>query len=185
MKATGIVRRIDDLGRIVIPKEMRKNLHIREADPIEIYVSHEGDIILRKYSELKDMENFAKEYCEALAEVSGKIVAITDRNQVIAVAGGCKGMLDKPLTKELEQKIDDRESVIAMKSDKQYIPIIPSEYREDIGAISWQMVMPIICQGDIVGSVIFLDTDGSSKPGEVEKKLLQSAATFLGKKVEQ
>lgn len=180
-----MIRKIDELGRIVIPKEMRKTLHIREADPIEIYVNNDGDIILRKYSELRDMGAFAKEYCESLAEVSGKLVAITDRNQIIAISGakGCKELLDKPLTKELEQTLDDRESITAMKTDKQYIPIVTNEKEPLKFNISWQMIMPIICHGDIVGSVIFLSTDEKTKPSEVEQKLLQAAATFLGKKV--
>ncbi len=93
MKATGIVRRIDDLGRIVIPKEIRRTLRIREADPLEIYTDREGEIILKKYSPIGEMGTFARQYAESMAQVSGHIALITDRDQFIAVSGGMKNVL--------------------------------------------------------------------------------------------
>ena len=87
MKATGIVRRIDDLGRIVIPKEIRRTLRIRESDPLEIFTDREGEIILKKYSPIGEMSTFAKQYAESLAQVSGHTALITDRDQFIAVSG--------------------------------------------------------------------------------------------------
>ena len=88
MKATGIVRRIDDLGRVVIPKEIRRTLRIRESDPLEIFTDREGEIILKKYSPIGEMSTFAKQYAESLAQVSGHVAMIADRDQIIAAAGG-------------------------------------------------------------------------------------------------
>ncbi|MDY0324228.1 MAG: AbrB/MazE/SpoVT family DNA-binding domain-containing protein, partial [Candidatus Carbobacillus sp.] len=87
MKATGIVRRIDDLGRVVIPKEIRRTLRIREGDPLEIYVDEDGEVILKKYSPIGELGNFVKEYAEALYESVHQSVLIADRDQIIATAG--------------------------------------------------------------------------------------------------
>ncbi len=181
MKATGIVRRIDDLGRIVIPKEIRRTLRIREADPLEIYTDREGEIILKKYSPIGEMGTFAKQYADSMAQVSGHIAMITDRDQFIAVSGGLKSMLGKSLSKELEDKINNRESVMASKGDRNFISVcrdMDEEYQHE--AIS-----PIICEGDVIGAVILLEMDQKTKMGEVEQKLIQSAAGFLGRQMEQ
>lgn len=181
MKATGIVRRIDDLGRIVIPKEIRRTLRIREADPLEIYTDREGEIILKKYSPIGEMGTFAKQYADSMAQVSGHIAMITDRDQFIAVSGGMKSMLGKALSKELEEKLNNRESVMASKGDRNFISVchdVDEEYQHE--AIS-----PIICEGDVIGSVILLETNNKLKMGEVEQKLIQSAAGFLGRQMEQ
>src|SRR6056297_1277672 len=93
MKATGIVRRIDDLGRVVIPKEIRRNLHIREGEPLEIFVDKEGEIILKKYSPIGELASPANEYCDVLFEVLQTPILITDRDSIIAVAGMNKKVL--------------------------------------------------------------------------------------------
>jgi len=181
MKATGIVRRIDDLGRIVIPKEIRRTLRIREADPLEIYTDREGEIILKKYSPIGEMGTFAKQYAESMAQVSGHIAMIADRDQFIAVSGGMKNVLGKSISQDLEEKINNRESVVAAKGDRNFISVCheaDDEYQHE--AIS-----PIICEGDVIGAVILLDMDNKSKMGEVEQKLIQSAAGFLGRQMEQ
>ena len=181
MKATGIVRRIDDLGRIVIPKEIRRTLHIRESDPLEIFTDREGQVILKKYSPIGEMTTFAKQYAESLAQVSGHPTLIADRDQFIAVSGGCKQLLNKAVSRQLEEKINNRETVIAATGDRNYVNIT-----EDIALdYAWQLITPIICEGDIIGSVILLENDGKNKMGEVEQKLAQSAAGFLGRQMEQ
>jgi len=109
MKATGIVRRIDDLGRIVIPKEIRRTLHIRESDPLEIFTDREGQVILKKYSPIGEMTTFARQYAESLAQVSGHTALIADRDQFIAVAGGSKQLLNKAVSRQLEEKINNRD----------------------------------------------------------------------------
>lgn len=180
MKATGIVRRIDDLGRIVIPKEIRRTLRIRESDPLEIFTDREGEIILKKYSPIGEMGIFARKYAESIAQVSGHIAAISDRDQFIAVAGGMKGLLGKSISRELEEKMNHRESVTAAKGERNYIPI-----SNDVDDFQHEAISPIICEGDVIGSVLLLETDPKTKMGEVEQKLVQSAAGFLGRQMEQ
>mgnify|MGYP000838925121 FL=1 len=107
MKATGIVRRIDDLGRIVIPKEIRRTLRIRETDPLEIFTDREGEIILKKYSPIGELGAFAKEYAESLAQTTGHTVCVSDRDQIIAAAGpDKKDMIKKNITKKMEQLLE-------------------------------------------------------------------------------
>ena len=181
MKATGIVRRIDDLGRIVIPKEIRRTLRIRESDPIEIFTGREGEIILKKYSPIGEMHTFAKQYAESLCQVSGHIAVIVDRDQVIAVSGGMKNLLGKELSKELEDKMNGRESVMASKGEKAFIPVTRDGKEEFLH----QAVTPIICEGDVIGAVILVSTSDKGKMSEVEQKMIQSAAGFLGRQMEQ
>ncbi len=181
MKATGIVRRIDDLGRIVIPKEIRRTLHIRESDPIEIFTDREGQIVLRKYSPIGEMSTFAKQYAESLAKASGHVAMITDRDQVIAVAGGGKQLLGKEVTRTLEDKMQNREIVCAGKDERAFVTVCEGMEEE----FSQQAITPIICAGDVIGSVILLNAEPKNKMGEVEQKLLQSAAGFLGRQMEQ
>lgn len=151
MKATGIVRRIDDLGRVVIPKEIRRTLRIREGDPLEIFTDREGEIILKKYSPIGELGSFAKQYADVLAQGTGQIVCITDRDQVIAFAGGPKkDVLQKPISRQLEEIIDGRESFIANRDERRFIPIIDGD-NEDYSS---QVISPIICEGDAIGSVI-------------------------------
>ena len=181
MKATGIVRRIDDLGRVVIPKEIRRTLRIREADPLEIFTDREGEIILKKYSPIGEMSTFAKQYAESLAQVSGHVALITDRDQFIAVAGGMKNFLGKSISAELEDKMDKRQAVLASSGERAFINVADG----DNGEYVQQAICPIISEGDVIGSVILLNTDSKKKMGEVEQKMIQSASGFLGRQMEQ
>ena len=181
MKATGIVRRIDDLGRIVIPKEIRRTLHIRESDPIEIFTDREGQIVLRKYSPIGEMSTFAKQYAESLAKASGHVALITDRDQVIAAAGGGKSLLGKEVSRSLEDKMQSRENICAGKGERSFIAVCENMEEE----YAQQAITPIICAGDVIGSVILLSPELKTKMGEVEQKLLLSAAGFLGRQMEQ
>lgn len=181
MKATGIVRRIDDLGRIVIPKEIRRTLRIRESDPLEIFTDREGEIILKKYSPIGEMTTFAKQYAESLSQVSGHTAVIADRDQIIAVSGGYKNILGKEISKEMEDKMTDREVVIAARGDKNFVTIVDdgdTEYVHEAAA-------PIICEGDVIGAVILIENDEKTRMGEVEQKLILSAAGFLGRQMGQ
>ena len=181
MKATGIVRRIDDLGRVVIPKEIRRTLRIREGDPLEIFTDREGEIILKKYSPIGELSNLAVLYSESLAQTMGCTVCITDMDMVIAAAGGGKRELkEKYISKELEQTSQKRGRIEAALGDSEFIPIIsePIEYQEEI-------ICPIISAGDVIGSVIFLNREGKEYFGELEQKVAMSAAGFLGRQLEQ
>lgn len=183
LKATGIVRRIDDLGRVVIPKEIRRTLRIREGDPLEIFTEADGQIVLKKYSPIGELGNFAKEYAEALAQSTGHITCISDKDQVIAVAGGSrKEFLDKRISPNLERIIEERTLFIAKKEDEQFTSILSEETAEGYHS---EVIFPIISEGDAIGSVIFLSSNAEVSMGEVEEKLAQSAAGFLGRQMEQ
>ena len=182
MKATGIVRRIDDLGRVVVPKEIRKTLRIREGDPLEIFTDREGEIILKKYSPMGEMSAFAKHYAEALAQSTGHMVSITDKDNHVAVAGnGKKELLNKPVSKKLEDMMEKRKLTMAAGSDKAYIPLIEDE----VEAYAYQVICPILSEGDVIGTVILVNRDSKEAMGEVEKKLAAAAASFLGRQLEQ
>lgn len=181
MKATGIVRRIDDLGRIVVPKELRRNLRIREGDPIEIFTGREGEIILKKYSPIGELSAFAQEYVDASAQILGCPVCVTDRDQIIAVAGmPKKELMGKHLHKELEDAINDREAIMAKKGEKRYIRITG----ENDDVFEGQIVQTIICEGDAIGAVIILNKDEKNPLTETERKAAVIAANFLGKQME-
>ncbi len=182
MKATGIVRRIDDLGRVVVPKEIRRTLRIREGDPLEIFTDREGEIILKKYSPIGELGLFAKQYAESLAQTLGSMVCISDRDSIIAATGGAKkDYLGKNISKSLEQLIQNRESVQATFGERKYIQIVENVVEEEAP----QTIIPILCEGDAIGSVVLFGKDAKSKPSESEQKLAQCAASFLGRQMEQ
>ena len=184
MKATGMVRRIDDLGRVVIPKEIRKTLHIREGDPLEIFTDRDGEVILKKYSPIGELGDFALKYAESLAKTSGHTVCIADRDSIIAVSGGSKKeFLEKKLSSDVEKIIEERGAFIGQKSKGKLITITQDENGEN--KYSSQVVSTIVSEGDPIGAVIVLSTEPNIVMGEVETKLAQSAAGFLGKQMEQ
>lgn len=180
MKATGIVRRIDDLGRVVVPKEIRRTLRIREGDPLEIFTDREGEIILKKYSPIGELSQFARDYADALGQATGHVVAIVDKDQFIAVSGGSrKELLAKAISKELEQAIENRENINASKEERTFIPVA-----EEMEELDSEVVAPILSEGDAIGAVLVLSKDPKNKTGETELKLAVSAASFLGRQME-
>ena len=173
MKATGIVRRIDDLGRIVIPKEIRRTLRIRETDPLEIFTDKEGEIILKKYSPIGELGAFAKEYAESLAQTTGHTVCVSDRDQIIAAAGpDKKDMIKKNITKKMEQLLDNRSTLVAASGDREFVPVAENLEEE------------YICAGDVLGAVIITTKDGKIHFTDTEKALAAAAADFLGRQME-
>ncbi len=182
MKATGIVRRIDDLGRVVIPKEIRRTLRIKEGAPLEIFTDREGEIILKKYSPIGELGAFSKEYAEALAQASGHAICITDRDQVIAAAGGMKkDNIGKPISRELEQVIHGREQVLSAGDDQKFVRVTGDDAEENFP----QVVCPILCEGDAIGSVVLRGKDPKHRLGETEQILARCAAGFMGRQMEQ
>ena len=150
MKATGIVRRIDDLGRIVVPKEIRRTLRLREGTPLEIFTDREGEIILKKYSPMVELTAFAGQYAEAMAQSTGLMVCITDRDQVIAVAGGPrKELLQKNISRQLEHLINERQTDCAGNDDTRFIPLISEELEGETA----QAVTSIHAHGEDIVSV--------------------------------
>ena len=182
MKATGIVRRIDDLGRIVIPKEIRRTLRIKEGDPLEIFTDREGEVILKKYSQVGELGKFAAEFAESLAQTSGHGVCITDRDQIVAAAGGMKKeYIGKTISDVLENMINERESILAGKTPGRHVDLTNGESKPDVP----QVITPILCGGDAIGSVILSGKDRSVKMGETENALAKCAAGFMGRQMEQ
>ena len=175
MKATGIVRRIDDLGRIVIPKEIRRTLRIKEGDPLEIFTDREGEVILKKYSQVGELGKL-------LAQTSGHGVCITDRDQIVAAAGGMKKeYIGKTISDVLENMINERESILAGKTPERHVELTNGESKPDVP----QVITPILCGGDAIGSVILSGKDRSVKMGETENALAKCAAGFMGRQMEQ
>ena len=176
MKATGIVRRIDDLGRVVIPKEIRRTMRIREGDPLEIYTTKEGEVIFKKYSQIRGLEDFAAQFCDSLSRNTEFTAAVADRDTVIAVAGnGRRDLLGKPLTPALEEIMERRSLYFAEDSS---VPAC-----DGVDGFTVAVASPILCEGDVLGLVLFL-TDSGKAAGEAENKLAQTVATFLGKHME-
>jgi len=177
LKATGIVRRIDDLGRVVIPKEIRRTLRIREGDPLEIFVDREGEVILKKYSPIQELGHFAQEYTETLFESLNKTVLISDRDTFIATTGGNKkDFLTKNISNVIERVMEDRkplykDSFVALELVKDQ-PAINASY----------LIQPIISNGDPVGSIIIFSKD--EKINNEEKVALEVGANFLGKQMQ-
>ena len=164
MKATGIVRRIDELGRVVIPKEIRRTMRIREGDPLEIYTTRDGEVIFKKYSLIGGLEDFAAQFCDTLSRNTDFTAAVTDRDGIVAVAGaGKRELLGKNLSPQLEQE---------------RLPV-----SESTGQYAAAVAAPILCGGDVLGLVLFVSAE-DRLPGEGEYKLAQAVAGFLGKHME-
>lgn len=178
MKATGIVRRIDDLGRVVIPKEIRRTMRIREGDPLEIYTDADGEVIFKKYSPVGELSSTAKQYAEVLSRGTNLPVVITDRDRVIACAGlPKKEAIDRRVTSALEEIIESRTNFILTADGDKMRPVEGLE--RDAG-----VACPIIGAGDVSGAVVLLLNENGSIPTPTETKLVIVAASFLGKQME-
>ena len=180
MKATGIVRRIDDLGRVVIPKEIRRTLRIREGDPLEIYTATDGEVIFKKYSPIGEISVFASQYADVLARVSAMPTLICDRDHVIAAAGvSRREYLERRITPTLEGYMESRRSYSAHADSVDEVQ--PVEGLNSSAAVMY----PIIAAGDVTGAVVMLKGERVKIPTDTELKLAQSAAAFLGKQMEE
>ncbi len=179
MKATGIVRRIDDLGRVVIPKEIRRTLRIREGDPLEIYTATDGEVIFKKYSPVGELSEFAGQYADVIARISSMPTLICDTDHVIAAAGVSKReFLERRVSSILESYMDNRKNYIATEQTLENVQ--PIEGLENNAGV----ICPIISSGDVMGAVVLLSGENLRLPTPVEVKLAQSAAAFLGKHLE-
>ena len=177
MKATGIVRRIDDLGRVVIPKEIRKTLRLRDGDALEIFTDADGEVIFKKYSPIGELSQFASQYADAIHAGAAVPILISDNDRIIASSGVSKReVFEKPISAEVEQIMENRKAFTSLSGEGEVFPIEGSAKKASI-------VCPIIAAGDAVGSVIVLD-EGKT-PGETEIKLTSVAASFLGKQMEE
>lgn len=182
MKATGIVRRIDDLGRVVIPKEIRRTMRIREGDPLEIYTDRDGEVIFKKYSPIGELSVFAAQYAETLHRTCELNIVVCDRDAVICVSGlPKKEYTDRKISSELESIINDRQ--LYKHSTENFSNKV---FVTDGGNHYVRCAMPIITEGDVIGCVASVDQDGSGSEinNDTEVKLIETAASFLGKQLE-
>jgi AbrB family transcriptional regulator (stage V sporulation protein T) len=181
IRATGIVRRLDDLGRIVVPKEIRRTLRIREGCPIEIYTDNEGHIILKKYSPIGELSQFASEYADSLAQTTGHLVLVTDCDHVVAAAGvGKKRFEGKEISRDFLEVIESRKSLLASKDDPDFVNVI----NEGDDEFCQQAVSTILCDGDAIGAVVLYAKDEKGQMNDAESKLATAAAGFLGRQME-
>ena len=180
MKATGIVRRIDDLGRVVIPKEIRRTLRIREGDPLEIYTATDGEVIFKKYSPVGELSEFAGQYADVISRISSLPTLICDKDHVIAAAGVSKReFLERRVSAVLENYMESRKIYAATQQNAGDIqPIEGIEHPASV-------IYPIISSGDVTGAVVMLSSESIKVPSGAEIKLAQSAAAFLGKQMEE
>ena len=190
MKATGIVRRIDDLGRVVIPKEIRRTLKIRESEPLEIFTDRNGEIILKKYSPIGELSAFAKQYAESLSQVLECLVGICDMDQVVAASGNgrkevqekyiSKEIQDEDITGELGEFLKERKTRNAKAGEKRYVPIVSvsEPYKQEV-------ISPILCAGDVIGAVFLLNQERTDRFKDTELCLAEYTAKVLGKQMEQ
>ena len=183
MKATGIVRRIDDLGRVVIPKEIRRTMRIREGDPLEIYTDREGEVIFKKYSPIGELNSFASQYAESLHKTCDISVIVADRDTVIATAGVPRREYgEKRISADLERIIENRSLYVYTDGDRK-LPVID----DADGGHYLYCAMPMIVEGDVIGCVASLMSDtenGDRRDRDTDIKLIKTAASFLGKQLE-
>lgn len=181
MKATGIVRRIDDLGRIVIPKEIRRTLHIRETDPLEIFTGQEGEIILKKYSPVGELGDSARQVADVLAQTSGLTACICDRDSIIAVSGKYKKeLMNQEITADLRRVIQGRSGLTAKNTEKDYVVPVSSVSPK---LFAGEIIFPILAEGDTAGAVLLLSPD-TVLFADGDVKLASAAALILGRQLE-
>lgn len=179
MKATGIVRRIDDLGRVVIPKEIRRTMRIREGDPLEIYTDRDGEVIFKKYSLMGGISEFAAHLCETMYKTTGHPAVITDRDSILAVSGAPRReLMEKPVTAPLETIMENRK-IYQPRAGESRIQLTEGNDRFAVLTAA-----PILTEGDVIGCVVLCGGEGSAPMGETEYKLAQTVAGFLGRHME-
>lgn len=184
MKATGIVRRIDDLGRVVVPKEIRRTLRIREGDPLEIFTEKDGSVVLKKYSPIGELSEYARFFSYAVGTVIDKTVIICDKDSIISSTGDAKKeYVGKPISRQLEAIIESRAAFMHNSSDEG--TCIPVYEGEDAGTIKAQFIRPILSEGQTIGAVIILGKKDSDRLSDAEAKSAEVAAVYLGTQMEQ
>lgn len=182
MKATGVVRSVDSLGRIVIPKELRRVMKIREGDPMEIYTETDGEVVLKKYSPVGEMADFAKQFAKALSKSSGMNAVITDTEKVVAYAGKDKDMKDTPISEQLYNLMEERKALKASKGEKNFIPVIDKKEDEKYD-YNHEIISPILVDSEVIGSVMLLTDEGKTKVTDAELKMVACGAYFFSLQV--
>jgi len=184
MRATGIVRRIDELGRVVIPKEIRRTLRIREGDPLEIYTDHDGEVILKKYSPIGEIAAIAKDYTDSLYRTLGHVALISDRDAIVSFSGtNKKDYVEKALSQEVDRILQSRQmQVLNLSSGAKMVPVT-SDDRPDV--YSAQILVPILADGEIIGGLILLSRDSGVQMSDIDQKVAETTASIVGRQMEQ
>jgi len=184
MRATGIVRRIDELGRVVIPKEIRRTLRIREGDPLEIYTDHDGEVVLKKYSPIGEIAAIAKDYTDSLHRTLGHIALISDRDAIVSSSGaGKREYVEKALSQEVDQILQNRQiSLLNQNNGARMIPMTSDDHPEGYTA---QIIMPILADGEIIGGLMLLSRETGTSMTDVDRKVAETTASIVGRQMEQ
>jgi len=181
MKTMGIVRRIDNLGRVVIPREIRRALRLREGDPVEILANRNGEVTLRKYSPIVESIDFASEYTESLFQTLGHVALICDRDVIISASGTYDNYAGQAISAKLEKIIGEGKNLIAHRDGiPQPIPVLLAEEDE----YESQLIIPIFLEEDAVGAVILVSHDPEKPMGEAESKTVQTVCGFISKQMD-
>ena len=184
MRATGIVRRIDELGRVVIPKEIRRTLRIREGDPLEIFTDHDGEVVLKKYSPIGEIATIARDYTDSLCRTLGHIALISDRDAVVSSAGaGKREYVEKPLSPEVDRVLQGRQTVVLnLVSGAKPVPVVAEDRPEGYAA---QIIVPILSDGEIIGGLILASRDPGRQMTDIDQKVAETTAVIIGRQMEQ
>ena len=182
MKATGIVRRIDELGRVVIPKEIRRTLRIREGDPLELFTDRD-ELMLKKYSPIASVERFAEATAKSLNEQSGYLSAICDSDTVLSAYGsGKKAISGKTVSENISEVMKSRRSYLACRAEGgQIYPVAGDGEEENFSA---QVIVPIVTNGDCLGAVILLSTEEGVIMDNSAVKLARLTADIIANQFE-
>ena len=184
MRATGIVRRIDELGRVVIPKEIRRTLRIREGDPLEIFTDHDGEVVLKKYSPIGEIASIARDYTDSLHRTLGHITLISDRDAIVSSSGaGKRDYVEKPLSPEMDQILAGRQQmVLNLSTGARMLPITGDDRAEGYSA---QIITPILSDGEIIGGLFLLSRGSGQQMTGVDQKVAEATANIIGRQMEQ
>ena len=184
MRATGIVRRIDELGRVVIPKEIRRTLRIREGDPLEIFTDHDGEVVLKKYSPIGEIATIAKDYTDSLYRTLGHVALISDRDAIVSSSGAAKRDYgEKPLSTEIDQILQGRQmTVLNLAVGAKMIPVTNDDRAE---AYASQIIAPIIADGEIIGGLMLLSKESGVQMTDIDQKVAETTASIIGRQMEQ
>ena len=184
MRATGIVRRIDELGRVVIPKEIRRTLRIREGDPLEIFTDHDGEVVLKKYSPIGEISAIAKDYTDSLYRTLGHIALICDRDAMVSSSGAAKReYVEKALSTEVDHILQNRQlTVLNLADGERMIPLTNDDRPESYTA---EIIAPILADGEIIGGLILVSREAGAAMSDVDRKVAETTANIVGKQMEQ
>lgn len=184
MKATGIVRRIDELGRVVIPKEIRRTLRIREGDPLEIFTDHDGEVVLKKYSPIGEIAAIAKDYTDSLYRTLGHITLISDRDAIVSSSGASKkDYTEKPLSSEVDQILQSRQlTILNLSAGAKMVPVTNDDHAENYAS---QIIAPILADGEIVGGLMLVSRESGIQMTNIDQKVVETTAGIIGRQMEQ